>query len=443
MSSPTTTSSLDDTIELSEIAPELRARLEKLSPEKRALALQRLQSRSAAHLSERDRGPTRVDREGDLPVSFAQERLWVLHEMDGDDPSYNIPAALVLNGNLQVEALEDALRQIVSRHEALRTRFSDRDGAPIQKIETESRFDLHLEDLTHLPALDRENEARRQARCEIVEPFNLRKGPLIRGRLIRIAPNRHVLLLTVHHIVADGWSMGILVKELEAFYRARIAGETLSLQPLPVQCADVAVWQRSVLESGESGRDIQFWEQQLKDAPDVLDLPSDRPRPPVKSSRGGTVRFEIDRALAQNLAMIARESGATSNMILLAPFSSLESVDRTISSSAPRWPGEPGRSWSHSLGSLSIPFLSAADSMGIPHFKNSLVGSGKPLPIRLSTSICPSRDWSRSCSRYAIRVTHRSFRWYLATRRVHRQPSTSPTLWSPTWRWKGRPPSMT
>ena len=318
MPRPIPTSPLD---ELAEVPTELRARLERLSPDKRALALKRWSSLSAGRgPSVPDEALVHVNREGDLPLSVAQERLWILHEMDREDPSYNIPAALVLKGNLRVEVLKDALKQIVNRHEALHTVFTDLGDGPIQRVVANPSFHLPLVDLTHLPELEREEETHREARREIEDPFDLRQGPLIRGRLIQTHQKRHVLLLTVHHIVADGWSMGIIVKEVEALYRSRITGTPPSLEPLPVQYSDVAVWQRGLIRKGGLEQDIQFWKHQMKDAPTVLDLPSDRARPPVRSSKGGTERFHIDGALSQKLSAIAQESGATSNMVLLTAF---------------------------------------------------------------------------------------------------------------------------
>jgi amino acid adenylation domain-containing protein len=314
---------VDGAFEIPGITPELRARLERLSPEKRQLAIARLLARSGHGQSSQTgagHGPVPVARGGNLPLSFAQERLWVLHEMDRGDVAYNIPAALVLTGDLRLVALKQALQEIVRRHETLRTTFDVHREEPVQKIGTEPILELPLEDLTHLSE-HKLDEARRWAARELEEPFDLRTGPVIRGRILRLDANRHVLLLTVHHIVADGWSMEIIVTELEQLYRMLISEASLPPGELELQYADYAVWQRKAARDGGLEPELRYWAQQLEGAPTVLDLPADHRRPPVRSSRGGTVAFEIGPGLAEDLRVLGQDAEATRYMVLLAAFS--------------------------------------------------------------------------------------------------------------------------
>jgi amino acid adenylation domain-containing protein len=314
---------LDGGVEIPEITPELSARLERLSPEKRQLVLEKLRARSAPGHSDEVGAPglVPVARDRHLPLSFAQERLWVLHEMDREDAAYNISAALILTGDLRVAMLQQTLRGIVRRHEILRTTVGVHEGVPFQKIGAEPVLDLPVEDLTHLAEFERLDQARREAGEELEKPFDLRAGPLIRGRLLQLDPDRHVLLLTVHHIVADGWSMPIIVRELEEMYRALVSATAPSLRPLSLQYADYSSWQRKILQDGDLDGAARHWEKQLEGAPPVLDLPADRTRPPARTSNGGTVRFEIGSALAEDLRVLAQKAGLSRYMVLLAGFS--------------------------------------------------------------------------------------------------------------------------
>lgn len=321
--SSSTEPDFDGALGAPDLTPELHARLERLSPEKRQLAISRLLARSGRGQGSRARaedGLVPVARDRDLPLSFAQERLWVLHEMDRSDAAYNIPAALILTGNLRLEALKQALDEIVGRHETLRTTFDVSEGVPVQQIGTERALDLPLEDLSHLPE-PKLDEARRRAAREFDEPFDLRTGPVIRGRVLRLDPDRHVLLLTIHHIVADGWSMAIIVRELEELYRTLTSAAPLPLRERSLQYADYAWWQRQTAEEGGLEPELSYWVRQLRHAPAVLDLPADHHRPPVRSSRGATVPFEIGPALSAQLRDLARMAEATRFMVLLAAFS--------------------------------------------------------------------------------------------------------------------------
>ncbi len=244
------------------------------------------------------------------PLSFAQERLWFLDRLIPGSAAYNLPLALGLDGPLDAVALEGAFVRLIERHEALRTTFPERAGLPVQEVAAQGCFALDRIDLTGVAEPDA--EVRRLAAAEAARPFDLAAGPLLRAALLALGPERHVLLFTLHHIVADAWSMGVLVEDLTALYAGR------ALPELPVQYADYAVWQRERLVSGEAERQLAFWRAELAGAPHVLDLPTDRPRPPVQSFRGGLVAFAIEAPLAADLAALAREGGATLYMALLA-----------------------------------------------------------------------------------------------------------------------------
>ncbi len=264
-----------------------------------------------------------VGRDGDLPLSFAQQRLWFLDQMEPGSPAYNMPAAVRLSGRLSPAALEASLAEIVARHEVLRTRFEQAGGEPVQRILPAGGRDLPLADLAGLPEGAREAEAHRLAAAEAVRPFDLARGPLLRGVLLRLEAGEHVALLTMHHIASDGWSMDLLVRELAALYPAFAAGLPSPLPPLPVQYGDFAVWQRSWLQGETLEAQLAFWRQRLAGAPPVLELPTDRPRSAVRSGRGAVLPFRLSGELAGTLAAFSRQEGATLFMVLLAALETL------------------------------------------------------------------------------------------------------------------------
>nr|WP_279635659.1 non-ribosomal peptide synthetase [Corallococcus carmarthensis] len=263
---------------------------------------------------------TRVAHDGPLPLSFAQQRLWLLDQLQPEDASYNLPAALQLSGRLDVEALRRAFEALVQRHEALRTTFHEHQGQPMQRIQAPAGWTLPLTDLSALPDAQREEEARKLADEEARRLFHLDTGPLLRSALVRLREDSHLLLVTMHHIVSDGWSMGVLVKELAASYVAFSAGREPPLAQLPVQYADFATWQRDWLQGEVLDAQIHYWKQQLSGAPAALELPTDRPRPPVQSHRGATVEVRIPAEVAHALKTLAGREGATPFMVLLAAF---------------------------------------------------------------------------------------------------------------------------
>ncbi|NNB91406.1 non-ribosomal peptide synthetase, partial [Corallococcus exiguus] len=259
-----------------------------------------------------------MPREGAIPLSFAQQRLWLLDQLQPGDISYNIPTALRLTGPVDLESLRRAFEALVERHESLRTTLSTSQEEPSQCIQEPSSWELPLIDLTSLPESQREEEAQRAAATEARRAFNLTTGPLLRSTLVRLGQDSHLLLVTMHHIVSDGWSMGVLVREVAAFYEAFVAGQWPSLPPLPVQYADFSMWQRGWLQGEALDAQLGYWKKQLGGAPSALDLPTDRPRPPVQSRRGATVDVRIPLEVSQSLKALAQDEGATPFMLLLA-----------------------------------------------------------------------------------------------------------------------------
>ncbi|HEU4557670.1 MAG TPA: amino acid adenylation domain-containing protein, partial [Longimicrobium sp.] len=250
-----------------------------------------------------------VERTGALPLSFAQERLWFIDRLEPGSATYNISAALRLMGALDKAALERSFSEIVRRHEALRTTFTEVDGSPVQVIAPFDGFSLPVEDLSDLSEADRESAVRRRAGEEARRAFDLATGPLFRTALLRLGADDHVLLLSMHHIVSDGWSMGVLYRELSALYEACRDRRESPLPELPVQYADYAVWQREQLAGEMLDRQLSYWRERLAGAPELLELPTDRPRPPVQTYRGATVPVELSPELLERLQALGRSEG--------------------------------------------------------------------------------------------------------------------------------------
>ena len=262
-------------------------------------------------------------REGEpLPLSFSQERLWFFDQMEPGSPAYHIPAVFRLAGALDVAALAASLREIVRRHAALRTTFSLVEGAPVQIVAPRTDLRLPVVDLGALPPERREAEARSLAGGLVLQPFDLRNGPVLRAALLRLGPEEHAAVFTMHHIVSDGWSMGVLVREVAATYGAAVAGEPSPLPGLPIQYPDYALWQRRWLQGEALERQIEFWKQTLAGAP-TLQLPTDRPRPRVQTYRGGTRSVRLPAELSAPLVELGRQAGATLFMTLLAGYATL------------------------------------------------------------------------------------------------------------------------
>ncbi len=265
-----------------------------------------------------------------FPASFAQQRLWFLDQLEPGTPLYNIPSAVRLSGALDVEALQRSLDEIVERHESLRTTFAAVDGQPVQviapagaSVSAYSNMPIRLVDLRDVPEDRREAQALRLAAEEARRPFDLARGPLLRVALLRLDESEYVVLLTMHHIISDGWSMGVLVAEIAALYDAFARGRPSPLSALAIQYADFAAWQREWLQGQVLEQQLAYWKGQLGGSSPVLALPTDRPRSSVQSSRGGSQSIELPKRLLERLKEVSRQSGATLFMTLLAAFQTL------------------------------------------------------------------------------------------------------------------------
>ncbi|HEV2735391.1 MAG TPA: amino acid adenylation domain-containing protein, partial [Longimicrobiaceae bacterium] len=256
--------------------------------------------------------------EGDHPLSFAQERLWVLDALETGSAAYDKLLAFRMRGRLDVRAMRSALSSLVTRHESLRTVFPATGTRPVQRVLPAGDVALPAADLAALPEAEREAAVSRHARDEAGRGWVLAREPLFRALLLRCAADEHVLLLSTHHIVTDGWSLGVLFRDLGALYAAAAAGEAPRLPPLPVRYADYALWQRSGLAGEALERPLAYWRARLAGAPALLELPADRPRPSVRAGRGRTLRWEVPGGTAAGLRALGRREGATLFMTLLA-----------------------------------------------------------------------------------------------------------------------------
>ncbi|WP_213781857.1 condensation domain-containing protein, partial [Caballeronia sp. dw_276] len=254
---------------------------------------------------------TPAGRDQPLPLSYAQQRLWFLDQLDPGSAFYNIPIAVRLRGTLDIDALHRALNEVVHRHEALRTRFVSADGMAAQTVSARLAIDLPVTDWSISTSARQTGALHVALTEEAAAPFDLSAGPLIRSRLFRLSADHHVVALTLHHIVSDGWSIGVLVREMAALYNAFSHGEASALAELPVQYADFAHWQRKWLAGEVLTRQLAYWEAQLFDAPALLTLPTDRPRPTMQRHNGAVHRFEIDAVTTAGLHQLARQAQGT------------------------------------------------------------------------------------------------------------------------------------
>ncbi|HEX3155390.1 MAG TPA: condensation domain-containing protein, partial [Candidatus Angelobacter sp.] len=266
---------------------------------------------------------TRVGRSINLELSFAQQRLWFLAQMKGVSQAYHVPLNLSLKGKLDREALGRALDRIVERHEVLRTTFAMLDGEPVQRIAEPKDSHFHLLE----EKLEQDGDQDRKLEQLIAEEkntaFDLARGPLIRGRLIRLAEDEHVLLLTMHHIVSDAWSMEVLFHELNELYSALVCGQPDPLPPLPVQYADYAIWQRRWMQSDMLRGEEEYWKRTLQNAPPVLELPGDYVRPAEKDYLGSVARVVLEEKFTARLKELSRRHGTTLYITLLAGWAAL------------------------------------------------------------------------------------------------------------------------
>ncbi|HET6764330.1 MAG TPA: amino acid adenylation domain-containing protein, partial [Longimicrobiaceae bacterium] len=264
-----------------------------------------------------------VKRTGPVPASFAQARLWFVERMIPGTPTYNVPTPLPLPGAVDDAVLERTLGEIVRRHEALRTTFTEVDGQPMQVIHPAGGFRMEVVDLRGVAEDARGAELGRRVGEESMRPFDLEAGPLFRATLYRITDADALLLPVMHHVVSDGWSCDVLLRELNTLYGAFAEGRPSPLPELPIQYADFAVWQRAWLQGDVLNEQLAFWKGRLAGAPPVLELPTDRPRPPVQTFRGRTVSAALPRDLTERLNVLSRAEGGTLFMTLLAAFSAL------------------------------------------------------------------------------------------------------------------------
>ncbi|NEO35900.1 MAG: amino acid adenylation domain-containing protein [Moorea sp. SIOASIH] len=264
----------------------------------------------------------RTDSE-QLPLSSAQKRLWFLNQLEGISATYNIPVALRITGNLIINALEQALSEIISRHEVIRTSFSTINGTPTQVIHPDSTININVVDLQQYPDQERETILQQEVKQEATTPFDLEIAPLIRCKLWQLDTTEYVLVLTMHHIVSDGWSMGILIEELSSLYQAIAASEPSPLPELAIQYADFALWQRQWLTGEILENQFNYWKQELEGASELLKLPTDHPRPHVMSYQGSSESFSLTAELTQKLQQLSVNAGSTLFMTLQAAFATL------------------------------------------------------------------------------------------------------------------------
>ncbi|HEU0078865.1 MAG TPA: condensation domain-containing protein, partial [Longimicrobiaceae bacterium] len=264
-----------------------------------------------------------VPRTGPLPLSYGQERIWMLDRLEPGNPMYNVPMAGWLRGPLDMGAAKRALAEIVRRHEVYRTVYAEVDGVAVQIVRPHIDVPLPVDDFSGIPEADRMATVRRrhdeEARC----PTDLTTGPVMRARLLRFEPGLHALLITAHHIVTDGWSEGLFLYELSVLYQAFAAGRPSPLPELPIQYADYAVWQREQLSGERLQQHLAFWRESLRGVPPILELPTDRPRPPVQSYRGGKRGIELSAELVERARALARRERTTFHLVLVAAFQAL------------------------------------------------------------------------------------------------------------------------
>jgi acyl carrier protein len=266
---------------------------------------------------------TRSSRDSEAPASFAQSRLWFLDQLEPGCPFYNLPLAVRVGGRLDVRVLRESLNEIIKRHEVLRTTFAMVEGRPVQLIAETLAISVPVVDLSELHEQARENEARRLTAVEVSQAFDLAKGPLMRVCVFEFGPYDHEVIITMHHIVTDGWSQGIFVRELTRLYESIVAGRPPVLPELPVQYADFASWQHEWLHGPVLESQLSYWKRQLGGRLAVLELPTDHPRPLIQTFRGSRMSLVLSKELSEDLRGLSRREGVTLHMTMLAAFITL------------------------------------------------------------------------------------------------------------------------
>ncbi len=289
-----------------------------LSPEKLKL-VELLLRRKGINAPDTQVIPRRLGS-GPCCLSFAQERLWFIDQFEPGSAAYNLTAGIRLTGELKLAVLKQTFNEILRRHESLRTTFTTQDGQPVQIVSAPQELSLPVVTLSELPEAEREAETQRLSIGEFRRPFDLACGPLLRVTLIQLGGPEHIMLLAMHHIVSDGWSMGVLVREVTELYKAFSAARPSPLRELPIQYADFAVWQRQWLTGERLDSQLSYWTKRLAGAPPVLELPTDFPRPATQSLRGATLNFLLPASLTRELEALGRQHEVTLFMVLLAAF---------------------------------------------------------------------------------------------------------------------------
>jgi acyl carrier protein len=279
----------------------------------------------AMRAGEKEKTPplVKVSRDESLPLSFAQQRLWFIEQLNPGNSVYNIPGAVRMEGTLNLDALESTINEIIKRHEVLRTRIEVKEGEPVQVIEEWERRRLEVEDLTSLIREEREEAVRRIMREEARTGFDLSRGSLLRVKVLKLEEEVYVLLYTMHHIVSDAWSIAVLAREVCTLYEAINEGKIPLLPELKIQYADYACWQRRYLRDDVLEKHLQYWKRQLDGKLPVIDLPGDHPRPAVSSYRGAAKSISLPAELCESLKALCRREGATLFMVALAAFETL------------------------------------------------------------------------------------------------------------------------
>ena len=298
-------------------------RIQTLSPSRTELLHRLLSEASREKLRIQPQPRRLIEGESYAPVSLAQQRMWFIDQLEGPGAAYYISLPIRMSGSLDRNGLREALNTLVSRHEALRTTLANVDGEPMQKIAREGHFPLIEIDLSGLETTESETQLRQYKLEEAESRFDLSAGPLARGRLLRLGPDDHLLLITLHHIISDGWSTGVLLRELSEFYNAYVEDRPTSLSPLAIQYADYAQWQRNGLQDQASEKELAYWTAWLRGCPTLIELPTDMPRPSRPSYRGENIQLLLDADLTTRLEGLAHRQGLTLFMVLLAGWSLL------------------------------------------------------------------------------------------------------------------------
>ncbi len=302
---------------------DLAKRIAELSPEKRKLLLRQLEQQKTKKDTELTPIPRQSREVNAFPISFSQQRLWFLDQLEPGNVAYNIPVAIRLRGVLHLTALEQSVNEIIRRHESLRTTFDALDEQVVQVIHAPAPFTFPVQDLQALEGAAKEAEVQRLLSTEALQPFDVIQGPLLRVSLLKLTPEEHIFLFTMHHIVSDGWSVGVFVQELRALYEAFCKGDPSPLPELPIQYVDFAAWQKEWLEGEVLERQLAYWKKQLAPPLPILHLPLDYPRPKIQTFNGARLSAVLSESLSRRLKELSQQQGASLFMVLLAAFNVL------------------------------------------------------------------------------------------------------------------------